>query len=266
MLIVKEKGSSNIMDMGFGFQAQKYNREEILKNAKKLCDAYKKPIESFEDGIYPVVFIQEDYLIKMKFFKDLNALIYGSGGSIFTEKIGEKLFSENFNLIQSKNIEDGYLGAFFDVEGTINKNYKYNLIENGVLKTPFTNKKYSKMFNLPLTGAASGSFDSTPDLGFTNLIIQDTGKSIKELLNGQKAIFVLISSGGDYTPDGKFGAPVQASFLFDGENYLGKLPELNLSSHLYDMYGKDFVGVSNDNLFSFARSNLAVMNMKVSKI
>jgi PmbA protein len=47
---------------------------------------------------------------------------------------------------------------------------------------------------------------------------------------------------------------------------VGKLPELSLSSHLYDMFGKDFIGVSSDSLISLAELNLTAMAMQVTKL
>jgi len=58
------------------------------------------------------------------------------------------------------------------------------------------------------------------------------------MLGGRKAVFVLIASGGDCTPYGTFGPPVQTAFLFDGEKLTGRLPELRLESNLYDMSGR----------------------------
>jgi len=79
-------------------------------------------------------------------------------------------------------------------------------------------------------------------------------------------ILVWIASGGDFTSEGAFATPVQLAYLFDGNNRVGRLPELSVSSHLYDMFGKDFCGVSTDSLTSLAKANLAVMNMNVTKM
>lgn len=56
------------------------------------------------------------------------------------------------------------------------------------------------------------------------------------------AILVVVSSGGDFTPDGSFAAPVQVSFLFDGERIIGKLPEFTMRSNVYKMLGEDYIG------------------------
>jgi PmbA protein len=68
--------------------------------------------------------------------------------------------------------------------------------------------------------------------GLEKVVIDSTGKTMVELLDGQKGILVWIASGGDFTPAGHFATPAQRAYLFDGERLLGRLPEPNLSSHL----------------------------------
>jgi PmbA protein len=78
-------------------------------------------------------------------------------------------------------------------------------------------------------------------------------------------IFVLIASGGDFTPEGNFGTPVQLAFLTDGEKLIGRLPELNVTSNVFDMFGNSFIGVSKDSHTPLSNSKYMIMNMNVSK-
>ena len=266
-LIVKDKKSSNIIDAFAGYNGWKYDREEFLKDTNSVCEAYKNKLE-FTDGIYPVVFLGWDPIYKKKFVENLNGLLYGSGSSIFSGKMGKKLFNENFTLYQSRNPDDEVMEPFFDFEGTVDEDYRYNFIEDGVLTSPYTDKKTAAMFKLPYSGSAVGEYDSVPSVGIrdVNLKIKESEASMKELLDGKKAVFVLMAAGGDFTPEGKFGSPVQISFLFDGENFIGRLPQINISSHLYDMFGKDYIGVGKDSISKLSKSNCISMNMKVTGI
>lgn len=115
---------------------------------------------------------------------------------------------------------------FFDAEGVVNNEYRYALIEKGVIKTPYTDKRTARKFNLPLTGNSDSLYDGVPEVGFINHKIEESQKTLKELLSGEIGIFVMVSSSGD------FAAPVQCAFLFDGERLIGKLPELQLSSNI----------------------------------
>jgi len=168
-------------------------------------------------------------------------------------------------VVQTRNPADDVPGPFFDTEGTVNLGYRFDLIRDGVLRSPMTDKKHAARYDLPLTGSAGGEYDSVPTLGLTPIQIAPTGQTIAELVGGRPAVLVWIAMGGDFTPDGQFGTPVQLAFLYDGEKMVGRLPGLNLSSHLYKMLGEDLIGVSTDSLTPLTKMNLIGMRMQVSK-
>ncbi|QTA37683.1 hypothetical protein JYK00_08125 [Thermosipho ferrireducens] len=265
VFLFKHRESANIIDGYVALDGFEYNKEEFLKISNEILEAFRNKLDSFNDGKYPVIFLESDMAYKTKMYQALHGLVFGSGSSIFSEKLNQKLFNESFTFYQTKSPEDGYFGPFFDTEGTVNNEFKYNLIENGILKSPYTSKKYSKIFNLPLTGAAGGDYDDVPDIGYVSLHVKSSQKTLQELMNGRKGIFVLITSGGDFTPDGKFGAPVQVPLLWENGKFIGRLPEIVIESHIYDMFGKDFIGVSKDSLISTSHMNCIVMEMNVRK-
>lgn len=263
-LIFKEKASVNVFDGGVGFRGRRYDRIEIIKAVNDICNAYKNRVELPGEGILPVVFSADDTSPLRKFLTDLEGNKFGSNSSLFSGKLGQRLFSKDFTLYQTNNPKD-LPGSFFDTEGTINENYRYALIDKGVLMAPFTDKRTADKYNLPLTGAASGEYDGAPVLGMPNLMIKESEKTAKELLRGEMGIFVLIASGGDFTPDGNFGTPVQLALLFDGERFIGRLPELNITASVFDMFGDSFIGVSSDDLLPLTNSKSLITKMKVSR-
>ena len=89
----------------------------------------------------------------------MNGYKIGTKASLFTNFLGEKKFSDKFTLYQSAEEEDLTGIEFFDAEGVVNPDYKYTLIENGKIITPYTDKKTAAQFNLPLTGSASADYD-----------------------------------------------------------------------------------------------------------
>lgn len=262
VLLCKPKGSVRIFDTFVVHEGPDYSRETILGIASASLPPYLNEVE-VESGEQPVCFFAGDATYKTKFLQELNGLSFGSGNSLFSGKTGQRLFSENFTLAQSRSEADDVYLPFFDFEGVINKNERALLIENGVVRKPYTCRKYAQKFDLPLTGAAGGEYDAVPDLEPPQLIVSDTGKSTAELLDGRKAILVYIASGGDFTPDGAFATPVQSAYVYDGERLIGKTPELAVSSHLYKMFGEDLVGVSTNDVLPGTPSNAIVMRMKV---
>ncbi|CAK7042201.1 hypothetical protein CIW83_14730 [Tissierella sp. P1] len=245
-IVIKEKNSVNVFDALSTYIDREYSRDKILNNIREMLTAYKNKIELPSKGKQPVVFIADDGLTLMKIVEEMNGYKVGTGASLFKDFIGEKKFSDKFTLYQSAEEEELSGVEFFDAEGVVNPDYKYTLIENGRIITPYTDKKTASQFNLPLTGSASAEYDKVPSLAPRNLVVKSSDKTLKELLNGQQGIAVLIASGGDFTQEGVFGTPVQLAFLTDGEKLLGRLPELTISGELYSMFGDDFVGKSQD--------------------
>ncbi|MDU5083106.1 metallopeptidase TldD-related protein [uncultured Tissierella sp.] len=262
-IVIKEKNSVNVFDALSTYIDREYSRDKILNNIRGMLTAYKNKIELPSKGKRPVVFIADDGLTLMKVVEEMNGYKVGTGASLFKDFIGEKKFSDKFTLYQSAEEEELSGVEFFDAEGVVNPDYKYTLIENGRIITPYTDKKTASQFNLPLTGSASAEYDKVPSLAPRNLVVKSSDKTLKELLNGQLGIAVLIASGGDFTQEGVFGTPVQLAFLTDGEKLLGRLPELTISGELYSMFGDDFVGKSQDKLLG---QKAIVFNLDVDYI
>ncbi|MCL2405826.1 MAG: metallopeptidase TldD-related protein, partial [Defluviitaleaceae bacterium] len=213
----------------------------------------------------PVVILGRIFNALAKFYADLSADSYANGASLFSGKAGEKLFSDKFSFLVNRDAM-GTFSRFFDGEGIVLPGDCYNLIENGVLKTPYTTKRTAKQYNLPITGVASMEYDSVPSAAPLQLTVAKGDKTLKELLMGRKAIYIVMASGGDFTPQGEYAAPIQAAYLYDGENYIGRLPQLSMSSNLYDMFGKDFIGLSSDSSYPGSPNNYLVFDMNVKKI
>lgn len=74
--------------------------------------------------------------------------------------------------------------------------------------------------------------------------IKITRKTAKELLNGRLAIIPVQSNGDGFKEKGEYTMPVQIGLLTDGEKILGRVPPFTMSSNMFDMFGKDFIGVA----------------------
>jgi len=265
-LLFKEKSSVNVMDGFVGFWGRNYDRKKGLSEVNNIMNAYQNEVDLPKKKKLPVIFRTGDMTAYIKFLKDLDGNSYGSKSSLFSEKIGKDIFSPEFTLYQSRNPEETLLTPFFDVEGTVHPDERVSLVENGVLMSPFTDKRSAKKYDLPLTGSAAAEYDGIPTIGSPKLTIKDSGKTAKELLEGETGVFVMVASGGDFTPQGNFGSPVQLAFLFDGEKSIGRLPELKISSNVFDMYGKDFIGVSSDTIGPLNHEKYLMMYMEVSEM
>lgn len=262
-IVFKEKSSSSVFDGFLGLQERKFDRKLILDEFDLILNAYREKVGLPKQGRYPIIFLSEDTPVN-KLITDLHADVFTQGGSIFSGKSGQKLFNESFTFGQNLNPEKTLNTPFFDAEGTVNKDYSFNLIENGVLKAPYCDKKTAHKYGLTPTGSAVASYDGVPQTSLVRPYIKRTDESLKSLLGGQPGIIAMVLSGGDFTPNGDYATPVQLAMLFDGERILGRLPEFNLSSNIFSMFGLGFRGVASNTFLPFSTNELTVLEMDVS--
>ncbi len=262
-IIFKEKSSVNIIDGDISFSGRTYDRDSLLDMVNKVCNGYKNIVSLPEGRVFPVVFDSNNTLPLIKFYQDLHGISFATKSSLLSDKLNKKTFNENFTLLQTNNPMD-VATCFFDAEGVVNENYRIPLIKNGVVLCPYTDKRTANKYNLPLTGSSSSDYDGVPALDYPNFKIVESEKTASELLNGELGILISIASGGDFTPEGNFASPVQLAYLFDGEKIIGRLPELQISSNVFEMFGDNFVGVSKDNINSLSNSKYLIIKMDVN--
>ncbi len=262
-IILKEIGTPNIFDTTYFSSVKEVNKDIILKGVEDVCKAHKNPanIPVSKNGKIRCIFGQDEQILSF-FINELNGQQIGSNSSFFNNKFGEKLFNENVTLYPSNDIEEG--GHPFDLEGTLIKGEEDALIEKGILRHGYSDKRTSEKYGLKNTGNGFGDFNGVPTLSGENLNLKRGSKTLKELIDGQQSIFIASAGGGDFTNDGGYGTPVQIAYLFDGDNFIGKIPEISLKSHIYDMFGKDFIGVASDGLYEGSLDKLVVMDMKLN--
>ena len=83
------------------------------------------------------------------------------------------------------------------------------------------------------------------------MTVASTPAKLSAIVKG-KAVYVAVTSGGDMTPDGTLGLPVMLAYFYEDGKLVGALPEFSLSGSLFDVFGKDFMGAAENDIFSFA--------------
>lgn len=259
-LLVKHIDSVSVFDSIVGTVHRKFDRDVFLKNSDDLLGGFEKPaaLPAIEK---PLIVISPNEILG-KLETELSGRKMGRGASIFTGKTGQPLFSEQFSLYRDTS-EANFDEPFFDMEGTTLEHDRLALIDRGVIRMPYADKKTASEFGLALTASAGGAYDDVPTLACGALTIGSDGRTLKELLQGEPGILVCVTAGGDFTSEGLFASPVQMAYLTDGERILGRLPEFSVSGSIYDIFGQDFIGVSTDTPFS--HQHLTVVRMKVKK-
>lgn len=256
----KLASSSSILDGWFSYTGTDYDRAAFLAYGAEMLAAHLREVPLPAEGRLPVFFEENDSQIRNIFFRELAGMTFGSGSSLFSGKLGQRLFNEGFTLYNSPS--QAYR-PFFDAEGVCGEGFKY--IENGVLRAPYADKKTAARFGYEPSGTAVAAYDGTPDAGAGNMRIQSQARTFREMLGGQPAIFVTMALGGDYTSQGGYGTPAQVAFLVKDGKLVGRLPELQLASGVYEMFGKDFLGVSSDPVMPLSDNRWLGFMMDVRK-
>lgn len=258
-IIYKHRNSVAVFDGGVSAVGREADAEKIAASFDDELFAFEKPVELPEGEKIPVVVGFDE--IGGKIIEALNGKQLGLGASLFVGKVGQKAFSDDFTL--GVDLPQTVGDLFFDTEGSTLEGDKFDFIENGVIKTGYADKKTASMFGVQNTACAGGGYDDVPTLGAPSVVPKRSDKTIKELLHGQKAVYVGMMSGGDTTNEGEFASPVQLAYLVEDGKISGKLSEFGLSGNIFDIFGKDFVGVPKDEFSTGAHS--VICNLKVSR-
>lgn len=264
-LVMKEKASANIMDMGYSYTGKPFDVEKMASDIEELVRAYYVPADIEEGEQYVLASLYDLGLDKL--YEGIRADSYANGTGLFAGMLGRQIFNEGITLYEDRTPDSGFFSCFFDDEGVVNEDYKNIVFENGVFKNVLACKLDAQKYGLPVSGSASAAYDGVPQTGLSGLRLAGSGKTIKELTQGGKAVYIVMASGGDTTPDGNFATPVHISFLCENGKLVGRLPALNISGNLFDIYGKNFAGQAEDSL-SLTDSELnkpIVVKMKVTK-
>lgn len=237
-LVAQSRGSGNLMDTTFSYEGPIFDEEGLLAQFKREYDAFYTPAD-IEPGRYPVV--MGTYGLFGTFLNHFIGEMYVSGASLLSGKLGQRVFSDRLSLYNDMNPATNPGVCFFDDEGCVAPGLRPALIEKGTLTGLLTTKKSAEQLGLKNLGTARAAYDGVPGLGLNGFYVEPTAQTLRELAPG-RAVYVVIASGGDATPDGHFATPVQMAYLMEDGELVGRLPELNVSGSFYDMMGRDYLG------------------------
>ena len=241
-LMFRHKDSKDIMDGWFSIGQRTFDFKKFTDMADNYLTNFTNKVELPEELIIQTQYYS--YLRKM--YEILDAENIALGTSLLSGKIGEKVFADSFTLTHDVSDEETWNTPFFDGEGVMLPDDKYTYIQNGVLLSGFADKRIADKYGVPHTGSATFNMPDNPQNGNVNFRIGRSDKTIKELLDGRLTVVPIMSAGGGYNEKGEYVTPVQTAMLCDGERFIGRLPEFTMKGNVFDMFGKDFIGVGSD--------------------
>lgn len=244
-LTFKHRESFDDYDGWFGCDYRTFDKNRFYRMADFFLGSFERVVKLPEE-----LFIALPYCELMSpFHNGLHAESLIKGTSMFSGLIGEKLFSESFTLMD--DVSDGacLFTPFWDGEGCVRADDRRIFIENGILLNGYADKRISKQYDVPHTAGAVANYLGLPCAGCQNLRIPGETKTLKELLGGRICVLPILTDGGGFDDRGCYMQPVQFALLYDGERVLGRLPQFTITSNLFDMFGKDFVGTCEEHPF-----------------
>ena len=193
---------------------------------------------SVESGQYPVVFNRD---VTTDLIQAFASVFAGESAlrkvSILVDKIGEKVFGDNINIIDDPFYKNAIIKSPFDDEGV--PCYAKHVVENGVFKGFLHSLKTAKFFNTEPTGngfkpGVAGSITTMP----TNLYLEPGKLSEDEIIaTVEKGIYVTEVNGlhaGLNPISGAFN--VQASgYMIENGKKTNPITLFVISGNFYEM-------------------------------
>ena len=247
----RHKDSKDISDGYISFTQRTLKLRHFYKIADNYLENFTKTLPMPKECI--IVDKYYDYTGKLRECLSLEKLKLGT--SLLSGKVGQQVFSENLTVLHDVTDKNTWMASFWDGEGVVPKGDKVYFIRNGKLLRGYCDKKIAKKFRTKTTGNAGCNYSDIPSGSFNSMNLKIGNKSVKELLNGKLGIIPVQSYGGGFKEKGEYTMPVQIGLLTDGEKILGRVPPFTMSTNLFDMFGKDFIGV--------AKYNKEIFNDKV---
>lgn len=260
-LIFQNKGAGNLFDASYEGYAAEFDEDKAVKDCKLIHDSFYRNVD-IEEGEYPVFMLPHVLIGRTldRFFPNS----YASGASLLSGKIGEKVFSEKLTLFDDRNHETCLDACAFDDEGEYAPDFRQVLVKDGVLTNVLTSKFFSKNFGLPAAATAGAAYDGVPQYSANSCCTKPTAGSADEITE-EKAVLVMIASGGDMTPEGHFATPVQLAFLVEKGEIVGRLPDIGISGEYFELLGEDYLGTVEKAFFPSLGNSYMACRMKVTK-
>ncbi len=245
MVVAEDKGEAQ---MAWDYASHRFyenlNIEEVAKTAAKravdLLGAQK--ISSCKTPVILSNNVASEFLGVLRGSFSADSVLKNK--SLLKDKKGEKLFSELINIIDD-GLLDGMVGSsVFDGEGVPVQ--KKALVENGVVKGYLHNLYTAKrMKEAPTGNGMRGGFKGIPNVGITNLFIENGSKSLDELVSSIDEGIYITEAMGMHTANqisGDFSVGA-VGFYIKGGKLSHPVREIAIAGNILELFIKvDAIG------------------------
>ena len=162
----------------------------------------------------------------------LNGAALQQNNSFLRGKLGERLFSPNFQLFDTPHLYGAYGSRYFDGEGIATK--PMNIIENGVVKSYYINTYFSRKLEMPVTiegpSVPSCKYTGSPDSEKESTSLEDI---LKKCNNG--IVVTGFNGGNSNSSTGDFSFGVQG-FYFENGVITHPIKEMNVTGNIITLW------------------------------
>ena len=157
------------------------------------------------------------------------------GVSFLKDKMGEKIFGDNINIIDDPHIRRGAGSRPFDGEGISNS--RIDLIKNGELTSWFLNTAQAAQLGLETNGRATRGVGGGPGSGSTNLYLETGPSTFDGLINQAKnGLLVTDMFGPQVNPNTGDYSVGCSGFWFEDGNIAYLVSEITIAGNILEMY------------------------------
>ncbi|MGE3062809.1 MAG: metallopeptidase TldD-related protein [bacterium] len=260
-IMFKHKNSASIIDGAFANVYYDYpDIDEFVQKFSSHLDAFGNLIV-IEDESIPVIFWQDPTIMSF-FAKHLNGELLELNSSYFSSKIDKQIFSEKFSLYDINYDPEQRIANPFDGDGFVREKHILPLIEEGRVKSGMYDLRRAAMYKKEPTGTSSRPYNQSSVIYPNYLYAKETGVSLKDL---KRALFVLITSGGDFQDDGSISLPVQLGYLYEDGFLKGRVQELMLNNTIEKMFGMEYIGTLKETMFRNGFEKYLALRMNIQK-
>ncbi len=247
--IFKKIGSPNLMDGFFYTAGETCDIKKSFNKIKPYLEKFDQEV-ALPNGEYPILIADPESGFYSKLLESFYPHKYFEGTALYSGKIGQKLFHQDFTLIDHAFLPKYGVVAVCDQEGTKRSNPEHVLIENGVMKNVIADLRYAEKYKIAPTGNGKRSFDGAATVGFNAVTMKPGKRSTQTILNElDKCIVAFMAFGGDFTDSGDFSTPVHLGFLVEKGKIVGKIPQVTLTTSLNKMFNDSFLEIASDDFF-----------------
>lgn len=262
-VVYQRQGSGNAFDGFCSEHSAIPNIRDTLLGHSEYLKVQKNEVP-LKNGRMPILFAESPTQPLAKLVESFYIHRYRDGACVFSNKLGETLFSPKVTLVDQSYDPASGLNNFFDGEGVVRQNGELKLIDKGRFANLISDLRFGKKFGVPSTGNGMRGYKSGVSLSTRSLRVAKGQKPWREILKGlDRCIVAFIAAGGDSNDLGEFSTPIQVGFVFEKGEVIGATPQITIKTSVSNYLGQGLIDISSDGFHATSPSACIISEVDV---